>query len=78
MGALRRWRQAERVRPPLAGRLAVMTMADLGPERPGQASDTRQMSDVDRTIQRARVSGRVFWVSLALIVMGVAVFFVVR
>ena len=55
-----------------------MTMADLGPERPGQASDTRQMSDVDRTIQRARVSGRVFWVSLALIVMGVAVFFVVR
>lgn len=55
-----------------------MTMADLGPERPGQASDTRQMSDVDRVIQPARVSGRLFWVALALIVMGVAVFFVVR
>ncbi len=55
-----------------------MTMADLGPERPGQASDTRQMSDVERASQPARVSGRLFWVALALIVMGVAVFFVVR
>ena len=55
-----------------------MTMADLGPERPGEASDTRQMSDVDRVVQPARVSGRLFWVALALIVMGVAVFFVVR
>lgn len=55
-----------------------MTMADLGPERPGQASDTRQMSEVDRALQPARVSGRVFWVALAMIIMGVAVFFVVR
>lgn len=55
-----------------------MTMADLGPERPGQASDTRQMSDVDRVIQPARLSGRVFWVALTLIVLGVAAFFVVR
>jgi hypothetical protein len=72
------------VAPPTVGEAPVssytcdMTMADLGPERPGQASDTRQMSDVDRVIQPARVSGRVFWVALALIVMGVAVFFVVR
>lgn len=55
-----------------------MTMVDLGPERPGQASDTRQMSDVDRVIEPTRLSGRVFWVALTLIILGVAIFFVVR
>ena len=55
-----------------------MTMADLGPERPGQASDTRRMSDVDRIVQPARVSGRLFWVALVLIVIAIVVFFVVR
>jgi hypothetical protein len=55
-----------------------MTMADLGPERPGQASDTRQMSDVDRILQPTRVSGRTFWIALVLIVVAIVVFFVVR
>jgi len=55
-----------------------MTMADLGPERPGQASDTRQMSDVDRMVHPTRVSGRAFWILLAVIVVALVVFFVVR
>ncbi len=63
---------------PVSSYTYAMTMADLGPERPGQASDTRQMSDVDRVIQPARVSGRLFWVAVTLIILGVAVFFVVR
>ncbi len=58
--------------------LLRMTMIDLGPERPGQASETRQMSDLDRTIAPARVSGRTFWILLALIVVGLVLFFVVR
>lgn len=55
-----------------------MTMADLGPERPGNASDTRRLTEADRVIQPARISGRLFWVALALILMGIAIFFVVR
>lgn len=55
-----------------------MTVPDLGPERPGQPSDTRRMSEVDRVMQPARVSGRLFWVALALILMAVVVAFVVR
>ena len=55
-----------------------MTMADLGPERPGHASDTRRMSDVDRIVHPTRVSGRMFWIVLVLIVAAVVVFFVVR
>jgi len=55
-----------------------MTMADLGPERPGQASDTRQMSDVDRVVHPTRVSGRAFWIALVLILAALGVFFVVR
>lgn len=54
-------------------------MADLGPERPGgHASDTRQMSDVARTIHPTRVSGRTFWIALVLIVAALVVFFLVR
>ena len=70
--------------PPIVGEAPVssytcaMTMMDLGPERPGQASDTRQMSEIDRAVHPTRVSGRLFWVTLALILMGVAIFFVVR
>lgn len=55
-----------------------MTMADLGPERPGQASDTRRMSDADRVTHPTRVSGRAFWIVLLVIVAAIAVFFVVR
>ncbi|MDB4961141.1 MAG: hypothetical protein JWP01_1140 [Myxococcales bacterium] len=51
-----------------------MTMLDLGPERPGVASDTRQMSDMDRARAPARVSGRFFWVGLVLIVAAIIIF----
>lgn len=51
-----------------------MTMIDLGPERPGQASDTRQMSDADRVIAPAQFSGRTFWVGLVLVVAAIVVF----
>ncbi len=53
-----------------------MTMIDLGPERPGPASDTRQMSDLDRatTYEQSDVSGRQFWIAFAIIVVAVAVF----
>lgn len=55
-----------------------MTMADLGPERPGNASETRRMTEADRVIQPARVSGRLFWIAMALIVLAIAAFFAVR
>lgn len=54
-------------------------MIDLGPERPGQASETRQMSDLDRTSAApARVSGKVFWPLLLVILAGLVLFFVLR
>jgi hypothetical protein len=50
-----------------------MTMLDLGPERPGQASETRQMSDLDRMTPATKVSGRAFWIAVAAIVVGIVV-----
>lgn len=45
-----------------------MTMPDLGPERPGQASDTRQMVERGRTESgAAEVSGRAFAIALLAI-----------
>ncbi len=55
-----------------------MTMLDLGPERPGQASETRQMSDLDRTEVPARVSGKVFWPLLLVLIAGLVLFFALR
>ena len=57
---------------------AAMTMLDLGPERPGQASETRQMSDLDRTEVPARVSGKVFWPLLLVLIAGLVLFFALR
>ena len=52
----------------------VMTMMDLGPERPGPASDTRQMVDKDiASNSGARLSGRVFWIVFSLIAIGISV-----
>jgi hypothetical protein len=51
-----------------------MTMLDLGPERPGVASDTRQMSEADRARPPARVSGRFFWVGLVLIIAAMIIY----
>ena len=54
-----------------------MTMPDLGPERPGQASDTRQMVEHDRarTADIANVSNPAFLIALAVIVIGIVVVF---
>jgi hypothetical protein len=54
-----------------------MTMIDLGPERPGHASETREMGEQGRA-QTHRgevdVSGRRFWIAFAIIVVVIAVF----
>lgn len=55
-----------------------MTMPDLGPERPGPASSTRQMVEADRAGIPARVSGRVFWIALAAIVIAILAFALLR
>lgn len=53
-------------------------MPDLGPERPGQASETRQMVERGRTETGAEVSGRAFVIALMLIVVAIAVFALLR
>ncbi len=53
-------------------------MLDLGPERPGQASETRQMTEADRAMHPTGVSGRAFWVFLVAIVAAIVMFFVLR
>lgn len=52
----------------------VMTLPDLGPERPGQPSETRQMVERGRTENPAQVSNPAFLIALAVIVVGVVVF----
>jgi hypothetical protein len=48
-----------------------MTMPDL-PERPGHASDTRQMVERGRTETGGDVSGRVFAIALVVIALVIA------
>ncbi|MBL0214911.1 MAG: hypothetical protein IPQ07_13630 [Myxococcales bacterium] len=56
-----------------------MTMADLGPERPsGHASDTRQWGERGRTESEPNVSTRRFLILLALLVVALVVFFLLR
>ncbi len=43
-------------------------MLDLGPERPGQASETREMGELDRARIPAKLSGKYFWPALVVIV----------
>ncbi len=57
---------------------SVMSTADLRPDRPELASDTRRMSEAERLDDPTQVSGRMFWIALVLIVAVIAVFFVVR
>jgi hypothetical protein len=52
-----------------------MTMPDLGPERPGHPSDTRQMVERGRTESGAQVSNPAFLIALAVIVVVVVVLF---
>lgn len=54
-------------------------MADLGPERPGQASETREWAEHGRREHDAHVvSNRRFLIFLSLLVIALAVFFIVR
>jgi len=51
-----------------------MTLPDLGQERPGQASETRQMVEHRRATETgAEVSNRSFLIALAVIVVGIVV-----
>jgi len=45
----------------------VMTVPDLGSERPGDPSDTRQLVERGRTETGAEVSGRAFLIAFAVI-----------
>lgn len=56
-----------------------MTMADLGPERPGAASETRQWAEHERRRHDAQVvSNRRFLIFLSLIVIALSLFFILR
>lgn len=59
--------------------LAVMTMADLGPERPGEGSETRQWVERSRTNQESSpaISTRFFFIAVTLIVAALLVYFIV-
>jgi hypothetical protein len=50
-----------------------MTLPDLGPERPGHPSETRQMGERGRTETGAQLSNPAFLIALAVIVVGVVV-----
>jgi hypothetical protein len=60
--------------------LSVMTMADLGPERPGEGSETRQWGERGRTNQEHGhpVSARFFFIAVAVIVAALVVYFIAR
>ena len=53
-----------------------MTIPDLGSERPGPASSTRTMIERHRAESEldgnVRVSGRVFWIALGVILLALA------
>ncbi|MGE0401774.1 MAG: hypothetical protein AB7T06_34045 [Kofleriaceae bacterium] len=54
-----------------------MTMIDLGPERPGQPSETRQMGEQGRAETHqgdVNVSGRQFVIALVIISAAIAMF----
>jgi len=53
----------------------AMTLPDLGPERPGEATETRQMVERGRTETGAEISGKAFLIaliSIALAIIGIA------
>lgn len=56
-----------------------MTMLDLGPERPGHASETREWADGGRAAtETPRVSNRSFVIALAVILVALVVFALLR
>lgn len=51
-----------------------MTLPDLGPERPGHASETRQMVERRRATETGgEVSNPAFLIALGVIVVGVVI-----
>lgn len=63
----------------LSWHACTMTMADLGPERPGQASETREWADQGRREHEPHVvSNRRFLILLSVIAIGLAVVFFIR
>jgi hypothetical protein len=56
-----------------------MTMMDLGPERPGNPSETRQLGEFGRAAtDHYTVSGKTFWIALVVIAALIVVFAVTR
>ena len=53
-------------------------MLDLGPERPGHPSETREWVERGRTETPYRFSGRRFFILLAIITLALVVFALVR
>jgi hypothetical protein len=51
-----------------------MTLPDLGPERPGQASETRQMGERSRTETGAQISTPAFLIAFGVILVGIVIF----
>lgn len=60
--------------------LGVMTMADLGPERPGEGSETRQWVDRQRaeTDTPPQISNKFFGIAVAVIILAVALVLILR
>lgn len=53
-----------------------MTLPDLGPERPGQASETRQMVETRRATETGgEVSSPAFLIALGVIVLALVIAF---
>ena len=57
---------------------SAMTLPDLGPERPGQASETRQMVERGRTETGANISNPVFFIAFAVIVLAITLVLLLR
>ena len=60
--------------------LRVMTMLDLGPERPGEGSETRQWVDRQRaeTEPPPQISNKLFGIAVAVIIVAVALVLILR
>jgi hypothetical protein len=50
-----------------------MTLPDLGPERPGDPTETRQMVERGRTETGGGLSNQVFVIALAVIVVAIVI-----
>lgn len=51
-----------------------MTLPRMSSERPGHASETRELANRARTESGAHVSARAFWIAFAVILLAIALF----